>query len=304
MRNFDAIRGAVVVMLLVTFAGMFPVSADIDTLNHVKLGMTFKEVLAATFKPPDLIGPTLSSVDEVNNILNPPPASSTGAGVGMPGMPGAPGMPGMPGVMTPPVSSPMPSPSPMPPSGMPGPFTSGPSGTSSTPDLVPKGRSDYVIWVYKDHSGITKMQYVTYVVFNRGLATDADAGKVVGVVLWQISQVRKSDKSNLDTPVPELQLGSNMTELIAKYNYPKPLAKIDANFFLAYPDQQIAYTVSATSHKVIGIAIGAKMLTVVSRTSTTTPAATTGATPATTTTPIPPTGLPGPMPGMSPMVPR
>jgi len=277
-------------MLLVTFAGVIPVLADIDVLNDVKLGMTFKEVLAAKFKPPDMVGPALASVEEVNNILNPPPASTTGAGMSIPGMPMG---------MTPPVASPMPSPSPMsPPFGI-----TGPGATA--PDLVPKGRSDYIVWVYNEESGITKMQYTTYVIFNRGLATDADAGKVQGVVLWLKSQVRKSDKSNLSTPVPELQLGSNMTDLITKYNYPRPLAKIDANFFLAYPDQQIAYTVSSTTHKVIGIAIGGKMLTVVTRTSSTTPAATTGTTPATPSSTMPPSGMPGSLPGMGvPMPPR
>ena len=75
MRNTMALHLAVAAALLMALVGPAPVSANV-ALNGIEVGTTFKEVLDNTHRSPDLVGPSLASIEEVNNILDPPPAAT------------------------------------------------------------------------------------------------------------------------------------------------------------------------------------------------------------------------------------
>ena len=268
MRNTRTLHLAVATALLMALLGSAPVSANV-ALNGIEIGKDFNSVLDHMARTPDLVGPSLASIEEVNNILNPPPAATASAGMGMPGMPG---------VSQPPTVFPTTGPPMMGDPGM---------GAPAAPvELIPKGRSDYVFWAYHQ-VGKNGYTWTMYIMFDRGLTDSSKAGQVVGVVLWLTSKPQNKDTTHLSTPDAgaDIQLGSNMTKLIGAYGYPNPMVKIGANYFLAYPDRQIAYTVNTTTHKVIGIEIGEKLLTLVPRQSAATAAGST------------PTGTSGSMPG-------
>lgn len=224
------------------------------TLNGVKINDSFDLVLAAIGSPQS-VGPSLASIAEVNNILRPPPVSTGFTGMDIPGMP--------------PVGSATPiAPPNMPPTMAP---PSSPWGTEPTTpvdptaDLVAKGRSNYICWMYtgniKDKPD-PKSGWATYVLFNRGLGRSGrfNAGKVASVTVW-LYDLSASGIPAAATTYNGIGLGAKMSAVTDRFGFPNPMIKIGNTFALSYSG--VTYSVDATTRKVIGICLFDKLLTLV-----------------------------------------
>ncbi|HEX2948063.1 MAG TPA: hypothetical protein VHV83_00585 [Armatimonadota bacterium] len=255
-------RMLTVIPLLVL--GFTSVQAQQVSLNGVNLNAKYNEVLSAKGMP-HYIGPSLESADDITNILIPPPLPTTASAGGdtglMPAMGADPGLAGggfAPGVPVAPTVG---------------------TGGSTTADQKPKGQFDYVIWMYEGNSknGPDKKDgFTTYVFF------DKKNGTVIEVVTW-LNDLKRS----IDVKAPNsIALGSSLSKILSTFGYPKPFAKIGANFVCPYPDKQVTFSIDAATKKVIGIAVGRKPLTGIS------------VAPTITSTPdAPPATAPGAAPG-------
>lgn len=212
-------------------------------LNGVGLNWTFDQVFAVRGAP-HFIGPSVDDVTDINNILNPPPLPSsasdmsmmTGAAPMMPGMPAYPAgmMPGMPGA--------------------------DPSMASMGPTEIPKtpkGRSDCIVWMYEGNDKMAPKAdagWYTYVIFNR------KSGTVESVIVWSADPTKPAGIPKLKDGIT---LGSKLSDLLAIYEYPDSFFKVGACFVCPYGGQQLSFSISVKTRKILGIAMGKKQLTVI-----------------------------------------
>ena len=224
------------------------------TLSGIKLNDTFDVVLGVKGSPHS-IGPTLESVADVNNILRPPPVTT------MPMMTDY----AMPPAMTPPGGMPPPGPGVNPPFGGAWPTPGMDQPVDPTADLKPKGRSEYVIWMYEGNNPNRpdpKSGWATYVVMNRGLGRTGrfNAGRVVAVAIWLYDQTA-TNLPAAPTTYNGIKLGSRMSEVTDRFGFPNPMIKIGNTFALNYSG--VTYSVDAATRKVIGICLFDRLLTIV-----------------------------------------
>lgn len=252
MRNCRIDR-LLILLLFACIAGIFQpdIAFGQATLSGVRINDSFDLVLAAKGSPHS-VGPTLASVAEVNNILRPPPVSTGFTGMGGTGMPPTGGaQPIMPPI----------GPGMMPPG--PGEYPAQP--VDPTADLVAKGRSDYICWMYSGNNKEKpdpKSGWASYVLFNRGLgrAGRFNAGKVVAVAVWLFDQ-SASDVPAANTTYNGIALGAKMSSVTDRFGFPNPMIKIGNTFALSYSG--VTYSVDASTRKVIGICLFDKLLTIV-----------------------------------------
>lgn len=239
--------------LLVCLAGIFQsgIAYGQASLSGVSINSSFDLVLAAKGAPHS-VGPTLASIAEVNNILRPPPVSTGFSGMGDTG-----GMPS--GGAAQPIGPPI-GPGMMPPGGMnPG------VPVDPTADLVAKGRSDYICWMYTGNNKDKpdpQSGWATYVLLQRGLgrAGRFNAGKVAAVAVWLYDQ-SVSDIPAANTTYNGIGLGAKMSAVTDRFGFPNPMIKIGNTFALSYSG--VTYSVDASTRRVIGICLFDKLLTIV-----------------------------------------
>jgi len=185
------------------------------TLDAVTLNSTFLEVLSIKGAP-SLVGPSVTSADEVLSYLDPQPDTTP---VAIPGMsPGGMAVPGAPSMMP---------------------------GSSMAPGMAlpAKPVENYIVWCYpgKDaHAGC-----VTFVFFNR-------RGVVVGVVVNAVSPNLPTSISTASG----VTIGTKLTEIVKKYDWPDPFTTVSAYYYCSYPAYNVTYALDQQNHKVVSMAIG------------------------------------------------
>jgi hypothetical protein len=190
-------------------------------LAGVSVGSSFLDVLNGRGLP-HYIGPALPTADEIENVLDPPPASlvdtAAAAVGGTPGMPGGAAMPGSPAA------------APKPP------------------------REKYIVWMYAGDSPVANPAsgWNMYVVFDK-------RGTVVSVVVSL--KTPKSLPPGFST-TSGIRLGSKLFPLIDLYDWPEPFSQIGGQFFLSYPDKNVTFAVDKASRSVVTIAVGLPMTVV------------------------------------------
>jgi hypothetical protein len=193
------------------------------SLNGVFLNSSFLDVLKVRGIP-HFIGPALAGVGAIETILNPPPIAV------MPTMASAPG------------------------AGMGGPGSPDAGAMAGIAPLEKRPEEDYILWMYEGNDRNVphpEAGYITYVVFSK-------AGSVIGVAVVQ---------TDLNKPVgigtsTGMTFGKRLIEMVEKYDWPEPFARVDTYYFCSYPDRNVTFSLDVATRKIAVIAIGIPMTVV------------------------------------------
>jgi len=207
-------------------------------LNDVTLNSTFVEVLTRRGIP-HFIGPSVNSSEAITQLLStrPLPAEpvTPGAAGGL-GAPGAPRQPYRGGAM--------------PPAGTNWPATGMGTPTGEALPQPAKEKKPHMVWRY-DGNGPKpdpKAGMTTYVFFN-------ERGTVEAVVVNKTGERVAADIRTESG----FGFGAKMFDIVKRYEWPEPLARVGSLYFCAYPNYNVTFAADSASRKVVCIAIGLNM---------------------------------------------
>lgn len=210
-------------------------------LNNVTLNSTFVEVLTR-HGIPHYIGPAVTGADTITSLLSSQPMPKTGPGAaGTPGGPGAGGMyPGAMGGGDDPMGG----------AARGGGLGAGAGISLVGPDGLPKPeekKKQYMIWRYDGKGPVpdARAGYSMYVFFN-------ERGTVEGVVVVQTG-LRVTENIRTDSG---FGFGAKMFDIVKRYEWPDPLARIGSLYFCNYPAYNVTFALDGESRKVLCIGIG------------------------------------------------
>lgn len=215
-----SLSGMIAALLLMTVASAAGLLKPERQLNGITLGSSYADVLAKRGMPLG-VGPAVNSVDEIWNLLDPPPieVAEELRSVAAPGVP-----------------------------------STGASRMALYAEMKERAyqlRPEYVIWEYVQRNAQGKIDpkaaWATYVIFD-------GKGKVIGVVVM-------ADHAGATVPAEirtksDIRIGSLLFDVTRTYSWPDPLIQYGNYFFCNYPDQDVAFTVNADTRRVTAIAIG------------------------------------------------
>lgn len=205
-------------------------------LNDVSINTTYVEVLKRRGMP-HYIGPSVSGISAVNNLLRPPEPKVAAP---MPTQPGAPTAPAYnPAAPTGPYGGAY-GQNPMAPYG---------AGAATMPAPQPEKTGPYMIWRYDGNStngkADPKAPVTTYVFFN-------DRGKVEAVV---VNRNNPKAVTNIQTE-SGITFGTKLSDIVRKYDWPEPFTRVGNHYYCHYPAYNVTFALDTESRKVTCIGIG------------------------------------------------
>jgi len=229
---------AVVIALGITVVPALAQSSYLQretTLNGIAIGATYSQVLAVKGAPHG-VGPSLPTVEDVWNALDPPPVETANALVEQMGGASAPELP-----------------------------RQDAARNAIYAQYMPrknfKSDSDYIAWEYIGGGAKSDRTYgwVQYILFNR-------SGRVAGIVMYCPGNSERArfvtrTKSNITflSTLADVTRAYTLPEPIVRYDkgyWPDAINSIEQTYYLTLPEQNVTFTFNSATRKVIAIAVG------------------------------------------------